>query len=159
MYSTGLILMEDIWTVTQACGLFQTSLQPNKTIFWRLYTNIFSTPMFMYMNFRKTCKLSIKFWIPWILLLRNYLGFLNDWPKKALAGVAQLVGESSHTPKGYGFDSQSGHIPRLWVQSPDKAHSGSSQLMFPSHINVSLCLFFSLPVPLNAMKKCPQMRI
>ena len=27
--------------------------------------------------------------------------------------VVQLVGTSSHTPKCFGFDSQSGHIPRL----------------------------------------------
>ena len=31
--------------------------------------------------------------------------------------VAQLVGLSC-TPKGSGFDSHSGHIPRLQVQSP-----------------------------------------
>ena len=30
--------------------------------------------------------------------------------------VAQLVGASFGTPKGCGFDSRSGHIPRLWVQ-------------------------------------------
>ena len=29
-----------------------------------------------------------------------------------------MVGTSSHTPKGYGFDSQLGHIPRLLVPSP-----------------------------------------
>ena len=34
-----------------------------------------------------------------------------------MASVAQLVGVPSHTQKGYGFDSQSGHIPRLQVQS------------------------------------------
>ena len=31
----------------------------------------------------------------------------------ALASVAQLVGASSHKPKGHRFDSQSGHMPRL----------------------------------------------
>ena len=36
----------------------------------------------------------------------------------ALASVAQLVGALSCKPKGCGFDPQSGHIPRLRVQSP-----------------------------------------
>ena len=35
----------------------------------------------------------------------------------ALAGVAQLVGMTSHKSKGRKFDSQSGHMPGLWVQS------------------------------------------
>ena len=37
---------------------------------------------------------------------------------QALASVAQLVGESSHRPKGCRLDSQSGHIPKMWVPSP-----------------------------------------
>ena len=35
-----------------------------------------------------------------------------------LAGVAQLVGALFQRPKDQGFDYQSGHIPRLHVQSP-----------------------------------------
>ena len=35
----------------------------------------------------------------------------------ALAGVAKLVGALLHKPKGRRFDSQSGHIPGLQVQS------------------------------------------
>ena len=35
----------------------------------------------------------------------------------ALAHVAQLIGASSHKQKGHGFNSQSEHMPRLWVQS------------------------------------------
>ena len=31
--------------------------------------------------------------------------------------VADLLGESFHTPKCCGFHSWSGHIPRLWIQS------------------------------------------
>ena len=31
--------------------------------------------------------------------------------------VSWLVGASSHVPKCYQFDPQSGHIPRLWVPS------------------------------------------
>ena len=50
---------------------------------------------------------------------------LGHWDKKimlendtrALAGVAQLVGALSHKPKGRQFNSQSGHMPRLWVPS------------------------------------------
>ena len=33
--------------------------------------------------------------------------------KCALSGVAQLIGVSSFKPKDGGFDSQSGHVPRL----------------------------------------------
>ena len=33
----------------------------------------------------------------------------------ALDDVSQLVGTLSHRPKGHGFNSQSGHTPRLWV--------------------------------------------
>lgn len=35
--------------------------------------------------------------------------------KTVLAGVAQLVGVLSCKPKGHGFDSQSGKMPREWV--------------------------------------------
>ena len=44
----------------------------------------------------------------------------------ALTGVAQLVGASFHASGGHGFDSQSGHIPRLQDQSPVKAHTGGN---------------------------------
>ena len=49
---------------------------------------------------------------------------------------AQLVGASSHTPKGYGFNPGSGNIPRLRVQSLVGACTGGNQLMFPPHISV-----------------------
>ena len=39
-------------------------------------------------------------------------------PKSCHGWVAQLVGALTHTPKCCGFDSQSGHTPRLQVQSP-----------------------------------------
>ena len=53
------------------------------------------------------------------------------------------------TPKGCRFDSQSGHIPRLQVQSPVGVHTGGNLLMFLSHIDVSLShRFLSLsPTP------------
>ena len=39
------------------------------------------------------------------------------------AGVAQLAGASSCKPKGRGFNSWSGHMPRLWVLTPVGVHA------------------------------------
>ena len=64
----------------------------------------------------------------------------------ALAGVGQLVGASSHKPKGHSFNSGSGHMLRLRVQSSVWAHVRGIWLMFLSHINVSL-LSLSLSSP------------
>ena len=55
----------------------------------------------------------------------------------ALAGVAQWVGVSLGTPKGWGFDFRSGHIPRLQVPSLVGACVEGNQSIFLSHINVS----------------------
>ena len=52
---------------------------------------------------------------------------------------------SSHKAKRRQFDSWSGHMPGLQVQSPFGAHPRGNQLMFLSHIDVSLS--FSLPSP------------
>ena len=60
--------------------------------------------------------------------------------KRSPVQVAQLVGASSRTPKGCGFDSQSGHIPRLQVQSPVTVSTAGCRSMFLSHIHVSLSL-------------------
>ena len=64
----------------------------------------------------------------------------------APAGVAQWIGASFCIPKGWGFDSWSGHLPRLQVRSPI-----GNQLMFLSYIDVSLSLprslCLSLPLP------------
>ena len=90
-------------------------------------------------------------------------GFKTD--VVALAGVAQLIGASPCTPKGYGFDPQSGHTLRLWVCSQVRACKGSNQLMFLSctdvslSLSLSLSLFPSLFLSLQAMKKCPQVKI
>ena len=54
--------------------------------------------------------------------------------------AALVVGASSCAPEGLGFDSHSGHIPRLQVQFPVKVRMGGSWLMFLSHIDVSLSL-------------------
>ena len=64
-------------------------------------------------------------------------------PKKKLSGpgqVAQLVGAFSRITKGCRFDSQSGHIPRLRVQSLFGAHMGGKRPKFLSHKDVSLSL-------------------
>ena len=60
--------------------------------------------------------------------------------------VAQLVGASSHTPKGCRFDSGQ-DTPRLWVRSSVGVHTGGNQLMFLSFFlspSVSLPAFLSL---------------
>ena len=51
--------------------------------------------------------------------------------------VAQLVGVSYAQQKYYGFNSQSGHVTRLQVQSPAGVHTGATDLYF------SLTLMFS----------------
>ena len=48
--------------------------------------------------------------------------------------------------KGLWFDSQLGHLPSLWVQSLVRMCVRGNQLMFLSHINVSLPPFL-LPFP------------
>ena len=75
----------------------------------------------------------------------------NRWMETQNVGrhpcqVARLVGASSRTPRGRGFDSQSGCIPRLWVQSLVRAHMVDNQLVFFFHIDISLFLspFLSL---------------
>ena len=45
----------------------------------------------------------------------------------ALASMAHLAGASSHKPKGHGFDSRSGHIPRLRVWSLVGVHTRGHQ--------------------------------
>lgn len=58
---------------------------------------------------------------PQRLVLNKKLAFMVEslFKKKAfaLAGVAWLVGASSCTLRGDGFDSGSGHMPRLQIQS------------------------------------------
>ena len=57
-----------------------------------------------------------------------------------LACVAQAVGESSCTPKGYRFDTRSEHLPKLWVWSLVGEPTRSNQSMFLSHTNGSVFL-------------------
>ena len=61
--------------------------------------------------------------------------------------MAQFVGSLPYKLKGHKFESQSGHMPVLWVRSPVGVHARGSQLMFLSHINVSLSLSLSPPTP------------
>ena len=68
---------------------------------------------------------------------------------------AQLVGGSHCRLKYCGFNSLSGHIPRLQVQSLI-----GRQPINISHINVSLSLSLTpLPLSLKAIKTYPQVRI
>ena len=68
--------------------------------------------------------------------------------------MTPLGGVSFRTPKGCVFCPWSGHIPRLWVWSLVGVCTGGNQLMFLSHISVSLCLSFS-----QISKTYHQMRI
>ena len=72
-------------------------------------------------------------------------------------GMAQLVGASSPRPKGRRFDSQSGHIARLWVPSLVRAHMGKQPInvsLFPSlPLSFSPSTSPSLPLSLKAMGK------
>ena len=66
----------------------------------------------------------------------------------ALASVAQLVAVLPSKWKGYRYNSQSGHMPRLWVQSLVRACTKGNQEMFLSHIvSLSLSLSLSLILP------------
>lgn len=70
----------------------------------------------------------------------------------ALAGVAQWVGATAHAPEGPGFDSRSGHIPRLQVLFPVLLSTGGNWQH--SHISISprlpsLCVWLSLPPALS----------
>ena len=58
--------------------------------------------------------------------------------------MAQLAGVSSHTPKGHGFDPQSGHVPVGSIPGWGVC-TGGSQSMFFSHMAVSPCFSLSLP--------------
>ena len=67
-----------------------------------------------------------------------------------LASMAHLVGALSYKLKGCGFNSQSGHMPRLWVQSLVGVLMGGNRPMFLSHIDISLPLSPSLSLFLKS---------
>ena len=54
----------------------------------------------------------------------------------------------SCTEKGHGFDSQSGYIPQLLVQSADRAQKGGKSQCF-SHVDVSSSPCISLSPSLS----------
>ena len=64
------------------------------------------------------------------------VGFKDDF--SSLTGVAQLVGTLFHKTKRHRFDFQSGHTPRLRVQSPVGACIGR----WPIHASLSHRCFF-----------------
>ena len=70
--------------------------------------------------------------------------------KTAVPSEAHLVGALSHGTKGHGFDSWSGHMPRLWVSSPVGAHTRGNGLMFLSHIDVFLPPSLTLSLSLES---------
>ena len=76
---------------------------------------------------------------------------MREPKSSALASVAQLVGASSHTQKGHGFDSWSGHMPRLWVQSSIGACTAGNPSMFLSHTGNSSLSLPPLPLSLKSM--------
>ena len=66
--------------------------------------------------------------------------------------VAQLVGVLSHTPKGCRFNFQSGHAPRLRVQSQVGACTQGNRVIVPPHVYVSLSLSLSFSSLLSKNK-------
>ena len=52
--------------------------------------------------------------------------------ERGLAAVVQLVGASSHKPRGHRFDFQSGHIVGLQVQSPGQTLEATDWRFSPS---------------------------
>ena len=78
-----------------------------------------------------------------IVKIKVFLKLILNMHITSPGPVAHLVGVVSHATKRCGFDSQSGHILRLWVWSLIGASTRSNQSMFLDHINVSLSL--SLP--------------
>ena len=62
--------------------------------------------------------------------------YQNSWDATPYS-VAQLVGMWCHTPKGWGFDSWSLHVPKLLVRSLVVVRMGGNQFhlsRFPSYI-------------------------
>lgn len=69
-------------------------------------------------------------------------------------GWCGLVGVLSCALKGHRLDYWSGHIPRLWIQSPVPGQGMyGRQLMDVPHSHRCFCLFLSLPFSLKSIKK------
>ena len=65
--------------------------------------------------------------------------------------VGQSVGALPPMPEGCGFDSWSGHMPRLWVQSSIGACTAGNPSMFLSHTGNSSLSLPPLPLSLKSM--------
>ena len=71
----------------------------------------------------------------------------------ALDSVAQLVGAMPCRPVGCGFDSRSGHMPRLQVQSPVRVCMRRQPIDVCLSLYLSLSLSLSLSLPLSQKKQ------
>ena len=80
---------------------------------------------------------------------KNLWMYFKTTHSRSPGRIALLIGVSSYIPKGCGFNSQSGHVPRSLVRSLVEARVGSSQSMFLPHISVFLSLF--LPLSLKSI--------
>ena len=77
----------------------------------------------------------------WISIWDKIIFHKVDIIKQKKASVAQWVGCRPRKVKGQQFDSQSGRMPGLGVQSLAGAHAGGTWVMLLSHIDVSLPLW------------------
>ena len=73
---------------------------------------------------------------------RWYFRTLKNDHNLVLAYVDLLVGALTHNPKGCGFDSRSGHMPRVQARSQVRVCAGDNRSMFLSHIDI---FFLFLP--------------
>ena len=130
------IHLEVIW-VHWSLGNFICS---NNVIFFIVFQNSIKLPSVLIFRFLwESSVIQFKYWFR-VCLILIYV---------ALAGVAQLVGESSCTLKGCWFDSRSGYIPKLQVQGMH-----GRQLINVSHIDGFFSLSLSLsPSPSPLRKK------
>ena len=75
------------------------------------------------------------FFVPYLQLSYKFvIFFFNLMKKKCLvgAGITQVAGVSSRSPKARRRDSWAGHMFRLWVWSPVGAHTRSNWSTFLS---------------------------
>lgn len=73
---------------------------------------------------------------------------------KALAGVARFVEALSWTLKSHGFNSQSGHIPRLRVQSWSGCNvGGNPSIFFPPPLSPHFPLIINMSLDEDYIKK------
>ena len=81
--------------------------------------------------------------------LKSYFYSAKKTSTLALARWLSGLECCPRTPKGYGFDPRSGHIPRLWVWLPLRVQTGDNWSIFLSYINISLSLPPLFPLSLK----------